>query len=334
MNSTALQRTAKKLLSKGKGILAADESLPTIRKRFSMVGVKSSKETRRAYREIIFSSPGLEKYISGIILFDETIRQKTSGGVPFPQLIASKKIIPGIKVDKGAKPQHRFGGQRITEGLKQLPQRLESYKKLGAVFAKWRAVFTAEDNYPTASAIKENVKRMADYAVICQNNSVVPIVEPEVLMEGKHSLKQSYSALSKVLDSLFNELVKKGIILEGLILKTNMILPGTASHQAVDNNTIAQQTVRCFQEHVPAKTAGITLLSGGQTAAQAIARLNAIAKLRQNLPWPLTFSFGRALQQDALKIWAHHPRNIKQIQQAILKRSQESSLASLGKLPL
>lgn len=328
-----LEKVAKKLVSSKKGILAADESTSTATKRLNSVGVESIEENRRKYRQMLFTTDNIEKYLSGVILFDETIRQQSDSGVNFAELLDDRDITPGIKVDKGKIDLPSSADEKITEGLDGLKNRLKEYNKLGAKFAKWRAVIKIdkEKDLPSMYSIYTNCHALARYAALCQQESVVPIVEPEILMDGNHSIDDCYQATKKTLNKLFSELKRQRVDLSGLLLKTNMVLDGRNYSDKSDSKKIAHETIECFKESVPAKVPGIVFLSGGQTEQQAARNLNEINKINEDLPWELSFSFGRALQNTTLKTWAGDSTNIHQAQEELLKRCKLASLARQGK---
>jgi fructose-bisphosphate aldolase class I len=331
MNVSELSSTARAIVAPGKGILAADESTGTIKKRFDKIGVESTEETRRAYRDLLFTTEGVEEFISGVILFDETIGQSSSDGVPFPKLLAGKGIIPGIKVDKGAKPLALAAeGETVTEGLDGLRERLAEYRDLGARFAKWRATYTITDDLPTAYTIAVNADALARYAALCQEADIVPIVEPEVLMDGTHTIERSYDVTAAVLEAVFRSLYDQRIEYEGMLLKPNMVLPGYESPKQVADDEIAATTVRCFHHVVPSAVPGIVFLSGGQSDEEATSRLNAMNRMGPH-PWELSFSYGRALQQAALKSWSGDDANREVAQRAFYHRAKMNSLARSGK---
>jgi fructose-bisphosphate aldolase class I len=330
MAAQELHEVAEAIVAEGKGILAADESDGTIKKRFDSIGVESTEENRRAYRDLLFTTEGVEEYISGVILFDETIRQRSSDGTPFPQLLESKGILPGIKVDKGAKPLAHAEGETITEGLDGLRDRLEEYRGLGARFAKWRAVISIEGStIPSEYCIWTNAHALARYAALAQEAGLVPIVEPEVLMDGDHTIERSFEVTSRTLHAVFTELRDQRVQPEGLLLKPNMVLSGYSSSEQASDAEVATETVRCFRRHVPAAVPGIVFLSGGQSDEQATARLNAMNALGKH-PWQLSFSYGRALQAPALKAWAGRPENVTAAQQAYYHRAKMNSAARTG----
>jgi fructose-bisphosphate aldolase class I len=329
MAAQELQDIARAIVAEGKGILAADESDGTIKKRFDSIGVDSSEETRRGYRDLLFTTEGVEEYISGVILFDETIRQKSADGTPFPQLLESKGIIPGIKVDKGAKPLALAEGETVTEGLDGLRDRLAEYRELGARFTKWRAVITIGKSIPSEYCIWTNAHALARYAALSQEAGLVPIVEPEVLMDGDHTIERSFEVTSRTLHAVFTELRDQRVQPEGILLKPNMILSGYESQEQVSDAEVAEETLRCFRRHVPAAVPGIVFLSGGQSDEQATARLSAMNALGPH-PWQLSFSYGRALQAPALKAWGGKEENVEAAQQAYYHRAKMNSAARTG----
>jgi fructose-bisphosphate aldolase class I len=331
MNLQELTSTAKMLVANDKGILAMDESLPTCNKRFAKLGIPETEENRRAYRELIVTTPKLGEFISGAILFDETIRQKTKDGTPIIKVITNAGIIPGIKVDTGAKDMSGHSGEKISEGLDGLRDRLIEYDQMGARFAKWRAVIVIGDNIPSRACIEANALTLARYAALCQEAGLVPIVEPEVLMDGNHTLDRCFEVTEEVLHTVFNHLYTQGVILEGIILKPNMIVPGLTCEKQESADDIADVTVKCFRRAVPAAVPGITFLSGGQTAELASARLNAMnVRFKSKIPWELSFSYGRALQQPALEIWQGKKENVLQAQQALYHRAKCNFAARQG----
>src|SRR5918999_3552418 len=326
-----LHETAKALVAEGKGILAADESSGTIKKRFDSIGAESTEENRRAYRDLLFTTEGVEEFISGVILYDETIRQSASDGTPFAELLASRGIIPGIKVDKGAKPLALASEETITEGLDGLRERLEEYRGLGARFTKWRAVLTIEgEHVPSDYAIWTNAHALARYAALSQEAELVPIVEPEVLMDGDHTLDRSYSVTSRTLQAVFTELYDQRVDFEGMLLKPNMVLPGYDAPQQAAHEEIANATIKCFKRTVPSAVPGIVFLSGGQTDEDATARLNAMNALGEELPWQLSFSYGRALQAAAQKAWSGRAENREAAHRAFYHRAKMNSAARTG----
>jgi fructose-bisphosphate aldolase class I len=329
MAAPELELTARALVAPGKGILAADESDGTIKKRFDSIGVESTEENRRAYRDMLFTTPGAEEFISGVILFDETIRQSSADGTPFPELLASKGIIPGIKVDKGAKPLANAPGETITEGLDGLRARLEEYRGLGARFAKWRATYSIGATLPSDYCVWTNAHALARYAALCQEAGLVPIVEPEVLMDGEHTIHDAFRVTSRVLFAVFTELHDQRVALEGALLKPNMVLAGYQAAEQPSDDEVADETLRCFRERVPAALPGIVFLSGGQSDEQATARLNAM-NARGPHPWQLSFSYGRALQAPELKAWAGDAANVEAAQQAYYRRAKFNGAARTG----
>ena len=330
MDHTSLVGIANTMVQKGKGILAADESTPTCKKRFDSINVESTEENRNKYRNMLFTADGIENYISGVILFDETLRQSTmEGGVPFPDHLTKLGILPGIKVDKGAKQLANTGDEKITEGLDGLRDRLKEYYDLGARFTKWRAVITIGENMPTAYCMSANAHALARYAALCQEQGLVPIVEPEILMDGTHTIDESYQLTTETLYNVFYELVSQGVELEGMVLKPNMVLSGYDCSEQASVEQVAEMTVDSFLNTVPAAVPGIAFLSGGQSDELATAHLNAMNQI-DNTPWNLTFSYGRALQAPALKAWSGKDENISSAQDAFMKRAKFNSLATKG----
>jgi fructose-bisphosphate aldolase class I len=327
MAAKELQATARALVAEVKGILAADESDGTIKKRFDSIGVESTEETRRAYRDLLFTTESVEEYISGVILFDETIRQSSADGTPFTELLERRGIIPGIKVDKGAKPLALAEGETITEGLDGLRERLKEYRELGARFAKWRGTYSISDTLPSEYCMWTNAHALARYAALCQEAGLVPIVEPEVLMDGDHTIERSFHVTSRVLFAVFTELADQKVQLEGTLLKPNMVLSGYDASGRAGADEVAEETIRCFKRHVPAAVPGIVFLSGGQSDEDATANLNAMNKLGPH-PWQLSFSYGRALQAPALKAWAGD--NVEAGQRAFYHRAKMNSAARSG----
>ena len=331
MNPPAtLESTVTALLASGQGILAADESFPTIGKRFAALKIESTAENRRLYRELLFTAPALGDSISGVILFDETMRQKTASGASLPELLAEHKIIPGIKVDAGTLALPAFAGEKITSGLDGLRERLGAYRELGARFTKWRAVITIGEHRPTAGAIAANAHALALFATLSQEAGLVPIVEPEVLMDGSHSLARCEEVMGETLQTVFATLIEQRVVLETMLLKTGMVLPGQDCAQQAGVEEVAAATLRCLRRTVPAAVPGIVFLSGGQSDVAATERLNAICRVG-GAPWRLSFSFGRALQDAALKTWQGRPANAATAQAALLHRAQCNGLAVLGK---
>jgi fructose-bisphosphate aldolase, class I len=329
MNIGELNATARALVAKNRGILAADESGSTIKKRFDTIKLESTEENRRAYREMLFTAAGAQQYISGVILYDETIRQKTKDGVAFPTYLAQHKMIPGIKVDTGAKPLAGFPGETMTEGLDGLRERLAEYHRLGARFAKWRAVIDIGNGIPSRYAINANAEGLARYAALCQEAQIVPIVEPEVLMDGAHPLERCEEVTNAVLDSVFSHLFAARVVLEGMILKPNMVIPGKKCADQSSPAQIAEATVRTLKRQVPAAVPGIAFLSGGQSPTDATLHLS-LMHAAGPLPWGLTFSYGRALQEDALNAWAGKASGFGGGQKALEVRAKLNGLAAAG----
>jgi fructose-bisphosphate aldolase, class I len=325
-----LHETAKALVADGKGILAADESDGTIKKRFDSIGIESTEEHRRAYRDLLFSTEGAEEFISGVILFDETIRQSALNGTPFPELLAGKGIIPGIKVDTGAQPLAHAEGETVTEGLDGLRGRLEEYRGLGARFAKWRATYSIGGGRPSDYCVWANAHALARYAALCQEAGIVPIVEPEVLMDGDHSLEDSRKASGRALQALYTELHDQRVDLHGTLLKPNMVLSGYSAANRASVEEVAEATTECFLRHVPAAVPGIVFLSGGQSDEDATAHLNAMNAAARAWPWQLSFSYGRALQAPALKAWGGDPARVEAGQRAFYHRAKMNSAARTG----
>jgi fructose-bisphosphate aldolase class I len=324
-----LESTVQALVTPGKGILAADESLPTITKRLTAQNIPSTEETRRAYRELLFTTPALAECISGAILFDETLRQKTSAGISFPSFLARNGIVPGIKVDRGTINLPGFPGEKITMGLDGLRERLAEYREVGAQFTKWRATFLIGDRSPSAACLAANARSLAVFAAMSQEADLVPIVEPEVLMDGTHGMERCEEVMAVTLRRVFDALSEHRVILEWMILKTSMVLPGLLSHEHVDVTGIAEATLRCLRRHVPAAVPGIVFLSGGQIDRDATARLNAICRTT-GAPWPLSFSFGRALQSRPLVLWKGRAENVRAAQEALQHRAQCNRAAVRG----
>src|SRR5207248_5992184 len=328
--SSTLNETARALVAPGKGILAADESGGTIKKRVDSIGVESTEDRRRAYREMLFTTEGAAQYISGVILYDETIRQNASDGRPLPKILESQGVIPGIKVDKGTTPLAKSPDELITDGLDGLRERLVEYRGLGARFAKWRAVITIGDRIPTQVCLDVNAHALARYAALCQEEGIVPIVEPEVLMDGDHSLERCYQVTCDTLHRVFTELYDQRVELEGMLLKPNMVLPGKGhASYPVSPETVADATISCFRMVVPAAVPGIVFLSGGQGDEEATANLNAM-NAKGAHPWPLSFSYGRALQAAALKAWKGDDANLGAGQAAYGHRVRMNGLARSG----
>ena len=331
MNSQTLRDTAQALVADDKGLLAMDESTPTCNKRFASLGIPQTVEARRAYREMIVTTAGLGECISGAILFDETIRQQKSDGTPFVKVVIEAGIIPGIKVDTGAKELAGHPGEKVTEGLDGLRDRLAEYVRMGARFAKWRAVITIGDGIPSWGCIHANAHALARYAALCQEAGLVPVVEPEVLMDGEHTMDQCCEVTDKVLRTVFSELFAQRVMLEGIILKSNMVLPGStcAKHESIEE--VADATVNCLLRAVPAAVPAIAFLSGGQSAELASARLSAMnVRFKSRLPWALAFSFARAIQQPALEIWHGEATNVRAAQKALYHRAHCNKAARRG----
>lgn len=331
MNTAELKRTAKALVADDKGLLAMDESNPTCNKRFAKLGIPQTEEARRAYREWIVTTPGLGESISGAILFDETVRQQTSDRRSFIKALEDAAIIPGIKVDMGAKDLAGFPGEKVTEGLDGLRERLSEYAKLGLRFAKWRAVIGIGNGIPTRTGIEVNAHALARYAALCQEAGLVPIVEPEVLMDGDHTMQRSGDVTEGVLRMVFGQLNRQRVMLEGMLLKPNMVLPGLSAPHQDSVEEVADATVNCFLRAVPAAVPGIAFLSGGQSAELASARLNAMnVRFESRMPWALAFSFSRAIQQPALEIWRGDAANVAAAQQALDHRARCNRAARRG----
>lgn len=331
MYDRELAATAQAMIAPGKGILAADESHNTANKRFQKLGIPTTEAMRRAYRELLFTTPGIADYFSGVILFDETIRQSTQAGTPFTKVLLNAGMIPGIKLDAGAKPLAKAPGETVTEGLDGLRDRIAEYYKMGARFAKWRAVITIGGDLPSERCIQTNAHALARYAALCQEGGLTPIVEPEVLMDGDHTLERSYTVHQAVLKTVFDQLYLQGVALDQMILKPSMVIPGQQCPQPASVEDVARWTVKCLQERVPAAVPGCAFLSGGQSDQLATAHLNAMNALFQGqLPWRLTFSYGRALQQAAMQIWKGQDANVTAAQQALYRRAQLNSAATLG----
>jgi fructose-bisphosphate aldolase class I len=324
-----LEETARALVAPGKGILAADESDGTIKKRFDSIGIESTEDNRRAYRDLLFTTEGAADHISGVILYDETIRQSALDGTPFPELLESQGVIPGIKVDKGAKDLAHAPGEKITEGLDGLRERLADYASLGARFTKWRAVITIGAGIPSEYCLWTNAHALARYAALSQEAGLVPIVEPEVLMDGDHSIEASFDVTSRTLHTVFTELRDQRVHFEQMLLKPNMVLSGYDASSRAGVQEVAEQTIRCFRRHVPAAVPGIVFLSGGQTDEDATAHLNAMNAMGPH-PWELSFSYGRALQAPALKAWSGEAANVAGGQSAYLHRAKMNGLARSG----
>jgi fructose-bisphosphate aldolase class I len=330
MSLADLETVAAAMVAADKGILAADESSGTIKKRFDKIALDSTEETRRSYRELLFTTPDMARAISGVIFYDETLRQKTSAGVPFPEYLAKLGVLPGIKVDTGAKPLAGFPGETITEGLDGLRERLAEYYKLGARFAKWRAVIDIGAGIPSSFAIRANAHALARYAALCQEQNIVPIVEPEVLMDGDHTLARCEEVTDAALDAVFGQLQAHRVHLEGMVLKPNMVISGKKCAQRASPEEVAAATVRCLKRHVPGAVPGIAFLSGGQAPAEAALHLS-LMNAAGKLPWQLTFSYGRALQDAALSAWAGKSANLAAGQREFGRWARMNSLARSGR---
>ena len=332
MSWNSLPEIANAMVEKGRGILAADESTPTCTKRFDSIGVDSTEANRNAYRDMLFTTPDMEEFISGVILFDETLRQSTlKDGTPFPEYLTNLNVIPGIKVDKGAHNLPGTEGEKVTEGLDGLDARLKEYYELGARFAKWRAVITINESEPSSTCVAANAHALARYAALCQENGIVPIVEPEILMDGSHTIEDSFVVTEEVLHSVFYELYGQNVLLEGMILKPNMVLSGYKCSEQASVDEVAEMTVTVLKRCVPSAVPGIAFLSGGQSNEDATAHLNSMNKiLDNNIPWNLTYSYGRALQAPALDAWLGKEENVSAAQDAFYKRAKLNSLATKG----
>lgn len=325
-----MQATVRDLVRPGTGILAADESQPTISKRFRAVGVESTEENRRAYRSLLFTTSGVEEYIGGVILFEETLSQQSDEGEPLPRVLERKGIVPGVKVDKGKGPLPNAPGDMITYGLDGLAERLQGYRKQGARFAKWREVYPITETNPTALGVSANAEMLARYAAVCQSEGIVPIVEPEVLMDGDHSMARCEEVCEQVLDSVFQALKRHGIQLECMLLKPSMVTPGKDFARSASPHEIADATLRVLSRTVPAAVPSINFLSGGQGPEEATANLNAINVARGGAPWQLSFSYGRALQEPAMAAWKGDSRNGSQVQKAFYHRAWLNAMAAMG----
>ena len=332
MNLNSLSEIANAMVEKGRGILAADESTPTCKKRFDSINVESSEENRNAYRDMLFTTPGMEKFISGVILFDETLRQSTLvDNEKYPEYLKKLGVIPGIKVDKGAHSLPGCEGEKVTEGLDGLHTRLQEYYDFGARFAKWRAVITIGESAPSGSCLAANAHALARYASMCQENGIVPIVEPEILMDGEHTIEDSFIVTEEVLHTTFYELYSQNVLLEGMVLKPNMVLSGYGCSEQASVDEVAEMTVTVLKRCVPSAVPGIAFLSGGQSDEDATAHLNKMNQiLGDSSPWNLTYSYGRALQAPALKVWGGKQDNVKDAQDAFYKRANLNSLATKG----
>jgi fructose-bisphosphate aldolase class I len=331
MSVSTLEATAQALVAPGKGILAADESLPSIGRRFEPLGIPNTEETRRRYRQMLFTTPGIRDHVSGVILFDETIRQKADDGTPLVEILSRQGIIPGIKVDRGAKPLAFAPGEQVTEGVDGLRERLAEYTALGARFAKWRAVLAIGPGLPSRRAIGVNAEALARYAGLCQEAGVVPIVEPEVLMDGDHTMERCLEATEATLRAVFHVLPEHGVVLEGMLLKPNMVVSGKSCPRQAGVEEVAAATVRCLRRTVPAAVPGIVFLSGGQSEERATAHLNAMNAASAAHPWALSFSYGRALQDSALRAWRGDQARVAAAQQAFLHRARMNGAARQGR---
>ena len=329
MDAKLMTETARAMVAAGKGLLAADESAGTCKKRFDSVNVESTEENRRAYRELLFTTPGLGEYVSGVILFDETLRQKTKDGVKFAEYLGKNGIIPGIKVDAGAQDMALHPGEKVTEGLDKLAARMKEYFGMGARFAKWRAVITIGQGIPSMACIKANSHALTRYAAICQEASIVPIVEPEVLLDGDHTVERCEEVTEATLAALFHELERHGVSLEHVILKASMVVSGKDNARQAPVQEVAERTLRVLRRTVPAALPGVVFLSGGQTDEHATAHLDAMNRMG-GAPWPLTFSYSRALQAVALKTWRGSAANVAAAQKALHHRARMNSLAAKG----
>jgi len=330
MDKALLSKTAAAMVARGKGVLAADESSGTCEKRFKSVGVECTEESRRTYRGLLFTTPGVEQFVSGVILFDETLRQKTNDGVLFPDYLANKGILPGIKVDKGAMDLALCPGEKVTEGLDGLRPRLAEYFKLGARFAKWRAVITIGPGIPSHACLYANAHALARYAALCQEASIVPMIEPEVLLDGAHTVERAEEVTEAALRATYAAMAAHNVSVEHLILKTSMVVSGKECARQAPVDEVAERTIRVLKRTVPAAQPGIVFLSGGQTDVAATAHLNAMAAMK-GLPWPLTFSYSRALQNPALKTWRGEAKNAAAAQKAFHHRAHMNGLAAQGK---
>jgi fructose-bisphosphate aldolase, class I len=330
MNQTELERIARAIVAPGKGILAADESTNTIKKRFDSIKLESTEDSRRRYRELLFTAPGAAECISGVIMYDETVRQATTSGEPFPALLTRLGIVPGIKVDKGTQPLPGFAGELITEGLDGLGKRLAEYHQLGARFAKWRGVIDIGERIPTRTCIASNAEALARYAALCQAADIVPIVEPEVLMDGSHTIERCAEVTDQVLQTVFMALAAQRIHLPGMILKPNMVISGKKCPVQAPPAQVAAETLACLKRHVPPAVPGIAFLSGGQSESDATLHLDLLNR-QQGLPWRLSFSYGRALQNTALESWRGQPANVAAGQREFIKRARLNGLATAGR---
>jgi fructose-bisphosphate aldolase, class I len=330
-NHKELESTISKIVEPGKGILAADESTPTITKRFGAVGIESTEASRRAYRSLLFTTPGAEEFLSGVILFEETLGQKGDDGTPLPQVLAKHGILPGIKVDRGTTPLANAPGDLVTQGLDGLAERLKAYKAQGARFTKWREVYPITDVNPTPLGVAANAEVLARYAAICQDNGLVPIVEPEVLIDGDHTLERCFEVSEAVLHAVFDALYRHRVATESIVLKPNMVLPGKAHPRKASPEEVAAATLKVLRRTVPASVPTINFLSGGQSPEEATANLNAINALDPRAPWIVSFSFARALQDPVMQLWKGSADKVPAAQQAFHHRLRMNSLARQGK---
>ena len=326
-----LEATIARIVQPGKGIVAADESMPTITKRFKAVGIDSTEETRRQYRQLLFTTRGVSEFVAGFILFEETLGQKADDGTPLAEVLVRQGVLPGIKVDKGTTPLPNADGDLITQGLDGLSERLKAYKAQGARFAKWREVYGVTDRNPTPLGIEANAEVLARYAAICQSEGIVPIVEPEVLIDGDHTLERCYEVSDAVLHAVFNALHRHGVRLECMVLKPSMVLPGKGHPPKASPEVVAANTLEVLRRNVPAAVPTINFLSGGQSPEEATANLNAMNIMATDKPWVLSFSYARALQDPPMKLWAGHAENVRAAQQAFYQRLKMNSLARDGK---
>ena len=331
MGRQGLEQTARELVAEGKGILAADETVSTITKRFDALKITSTEDSRRTYREMFFTTPGAAAFISGVIMYDETIRQKNAAGIPLAGVLSKQGIIPGIKVDTGAKVLAGSPEEKITEGLDGLRDRLKEYAAMGARFAKWRAVIRITDTLPSPMCVNVNAHALARYAALCQEQGIVPIVEPEVLMDGTHTIKRCEDVTSSILHAVFHALFEQCVALEGMLLKPNMVIAGKDCPKEASVEEVATATLRCLRRHVPAAVPGIVFLSGGQSDILATSHLNAINQLDLPKPWKISFSYGRALQDPAIEAWRGKQQNLKAAQEAFYHRAKCNSAAAIGK---
>jgi fructose-bisphosphate aldolase class I len=331
MGGHELENVALTLVAEGKGILAADETVPTLTRRFDALKIRSTEESRRSYREMLFTAPGVAEFLSGVILQDETIRQKSSTGTPLAELLSGQGILPGIKVDTGAKPLAGAPNETVTEGLDGLRDRLAAYRGMGARFAKWRGVIHINDTLPSLGCVAANAHALARYAALCQEQNLVPIVEPEVLMDGAHTIERCEAVTGAVLHAVFRALFEQGVALEAMLLKPNMVVAGKEGARQAPVEEVATATLRCLRRHVPAAVPGIVFLSGGQNPRQATAHLNAINRLAGPKPWKISFSYGRALQDPALEAWHGRDENLSGGRRALYHRANANAAASVGK---